>query len=63
MQVDIDHYTTSGSFGTESNGENNGENNGESAVLRMFGVTREGVSVMAHVHGYMPYMYCPKPQG
>ena len=28
-------------------------------VLRMFGVTREGHSVVAHLHGFTAYFYVP----
>ena len=31
------------------------------AVVRMFGVTKEGNSVVAHVHGFMPYFYVRAP--
>ena len=32
-------------------------------VLRMFGVTRNGNSVCAHVHGFLPYLFVPAPRG
>ena len=30
-------------------------------ILRMFGVTDNGNSVCAHIHGFMPYLYVPAP--
>ncbi|OVA06886.1 DNA-directed DNA polymerase [Macleaya cordata] len=36
---------------------------GPAAILRIFGVTREGHSVCCHVHGFEPYFYISCPQG
>ena len=35
----------------------------EQAIIRMFGVTEDGNSVMAHVYGFLPYIYVPAPMG
>jgi DNA polymerase delta subunit 1 len=35
----------------------------EQSIIRMFGVTQEGNSVMAHVYGFLPYIYVPAPMG
>ena len=35
---------------------------GDAAVVRMFGVTGDGHSVCAHVHGFEPYFYCAVPE-
>ena len=32
-------------------------------VIRMFGITMEGHSVCAHIHGFTPYFYVPAPKG
>ncbi|XP_023518307.1 DNA polymerase delta catalytic subunit [Cucurbita pepo subsp. pepo] len=36
---------------------------GPAAILRIFGVTREGHSVCCHVHGFEPYFYISCPPG
>ncbi|XP_075498392.1 DNA polymerase delta catalytic subunit [Primulina tabacum] len=36
---------------------------GPAAILRMFGVTKEGLSVCCHVHGFEPYFYISCPPG
>jgi len=60
MQVDIDYYTKAPDprFGTPSGKETN------VPVLRMYGVTDNGNSVMAHIHGFEPYFYvqCPSEE-
>lgn len=59
MQVDIDYYTEVPnpifwpSLGSET----------KAPVLRMYGVTDEGNSVLAHIHGFLPYFYVPCPEG
>ncbi|KAI8851031.1 DNA polymerase family B-domain-containing protein [Chytridium lagenaria] len=35
----------------------------QSAILRMYGTTNEGGSVVCHVHGFSPYFYVPAPPG
>lgn len=30
-------------------------------IIRLYGVTEEGNSVFAHVHGFVPYFYIPCP--
>lgn len=32
-------------------------------TLRLFGVTSAGHSVLAHIHGFLPYFYVPAPSG
>jgi DNA polymerase delta subunit 1 len=32
-------------------------------TLRLFGVTKEGNSVLAHIHGFKPYFYVAAPPG
>lgn len=36
---------------------------GGAAVMRLYGVTASGQSVLAHVHGYSPYFYVRAPPG
>eukprot|EP00126_Sphaerothecum_destruens_P006174 Sdes_comp19247_c1_seq1m10197 len=40
-----------------------GAKTGPVAVMRMYGVTMEGNSVMCHIHGFSPYFYVPAPKG
>jgi len=59
MQVDIDYYTEVPhpvfwpNLGAEQ----------KVPVLRMYGVTEGGNSVLAHIHGFLPYFYVPCPEG
>ncbi|KAL6070419.1 DNA polymerase delta catalytic subunit, variant 2 [Balamuthia mandrillaris] len=32
-------------------------------IIRLFGLTQEGHSVMANIHGFMPYFFIPAPEG
>jgi DNA polymerase delta subunit 1 len=32
-------------------------------TLRLFGVTQNGNSVLAHIHGFQPYFYIAAPSG
>ena len=32
---------------------------GPTPVIRMFGITMEGNSVVAHIHGFTPYFFVP----
>lgn len=36
-----------------------GATKGPTPIVRMFGITMEGNSVLAHIHGYTPYFYVP----
>ncbi|CAK9041258.1 DNA polymerase delta catalytic subunit [Durusdinium trenchii] len=68
MQVDIDYYTKAPDM-RFPNLENPYSPETVVPVLRMYGVTEEGHSLMAHIHGFEPYFYveCPeelqKPDG
>ena len=57
MQVDIDNYSAN----PDRNYTN--EKTSQVAVVQMFGITPEGHSVVAHVHGFMPYFYVELPPG
>ena len=50
MQIDCDYYIIK-------------ENTGQSPVIRMFGVTENGHSVLVHVHQFEPYFYVQMPAG
>eukprot|EP00301_Raphidiophrys_heterophryoidea_P014617 c23049_g1_i1.p1 GENE.c23049_g1_i1~~c23049_g1_i1.p1 ORF type:complete len:1142 (+),score=357.53 c23049_g1_i1:43-3426(+) len=57
QSIDIDYYVAqaqSGYLGAQS---------GEVPVVRIFGVTNDGHSVAAHVHGFSPYFYFDTPPG
>lgn len=36
---------------------------GPTPIIRIYGVTMEGHSVMAHVHGFHPYFFVPAVPG
>lgn len=55
QQIDIDHYISEAMPGMP------GAQSGSAPIVRMFGVTMEGNSVCAHIHGFLPYFYVPAP--
>ncbi|XP_032939927.1 DNA polymerase delta catalytic subunit [Catharus ustulatus] len=56
LQLDIDHYV-----GCPPRGFPGWPH--PSPILRMFGVTGEGLSVCLHLHGFSPYFYVLAPAG
>lgn len=56
QQIYMDNYTGSPYPGMP------GSTIGPVPIIRMCGVTMEGNSVMAHVHGFAPYFFIPAPQ-
>ncbi len=38
-----------------------GAQEGVVPIVRMFGVTMEGNSILAYIHGFAPYLYVPAP--
>lgn len=57
QQIDIDHYVGQAKDGMP------GAKEGPCPVMRMFGITENGASVMCHVHGFAPYFYIQPPSG
>ncbi|XP_053690077.1 DNA polymerase delta catalytic subunit [Sabethes cyaneus] len=57
QQIDIEHYVGQPMPGMP------GAQIGPVPVMRMFGITEEGNSVCAHVHGFTPYLYVAAPRG
>ncbi|PKA57109.1 DNA polymerase delta catalytic subunit [Apostasia shenzhenica] len=57
QQLEIDYVIG------ESSKELLPNNSGSAAILRIFGVTKEGHSVCCHVHGFEPYFYISCPAG
>ncbi|CAL9748000.1 unnamed protein product [Musa acuminata subsp. burmannicoides] len=57
QQLEIDYVIG------ESHKELLPNSSGPAAILRIFGVTREGHSVCCHVHGFEPYFYISCPVG
>ena len=55
QQLEVDHYVGSHIAGMP------GPQSGPCPVLRMYGVNMEGNSVLAHIHGFLPYLYVPAP--
>lgn len=56
QQLDIDHYIGDPIPGMP------GFQGGPVPILKMYGVTSEGNSVCAHLHGFLPYFYVPLPR-
>ncbi|RHY36464.1 hypothetical protein DYB30_002170 [Aphanomyces astaci] len=40
-----------------------GPRTGSSSIIRLTGVTEDGHSIMAHIHGFVPYFYASCPDG
>ncbi|XP_053205338.1 DNA polymerase delta catalytic subunit-like [Panonychus citri] len=57
QQIEIDHY-----IGDHKEGMP-GVVNSVGPIMRVYGITMEGYSVMAHVHGFTPYFYIVAPPG
>jgi len=50
MQIECDYYV----------GRKQGQDE-ETGIIRMYGVTKEGNSVLAHIHDFISYFYIEKP--
>lgn len=50
MQIDCDYYV-----GRKGNSDQ------EHGIIRVYGVTKEGNSVLAHIHDFISYFYVEKP--
>ncbi|XP_064601473.1 DNA polymerase delta catalytic subunit-like [Liolophura sinensis] len=57
QQIDLEHYIGKHLPGMP------GSTVGPVPVISMYGVTMEGHSVMAHIHGFAPYFFIPAPSG
>lgn len=57
QQLELDYY-----IGTHLEGMP-GATKGPTPIVRMSGVTMEGNSVMAHIHGFTPYFFVPAQPG
>ncbi|XP_077545461.1 DNA polymerase delta 1, catalytic subunit [Haemaphysalis longicornis] len=57
QQLDLDHYLGEPLPGMP------GMSRGPIPIVRMFGVTDSGHSVLCHVHGFLPYFYVEAPSG
>ena len=55
QQLEVDHYVGNHITGMP------GPHQGPCPVLRMYGVNMDGNSVLAHIHGFLPYLYVPAP--
>ena len=60
QQIDLDTYTNSESTPNILD-KSRPHIRGHNTVIRLYGVTDEGYSVMAHLHGYIPYFYASLP--
>uniref|UniRef100_A0A0G4I0X9 DNA polymerase n=1 Tax=Chromera velia CCMP2878 TaxID=1169474 RepID=A0A0G4I0X9_9ALVE len=63
MQIDVDYYTHAPHERLKYKKAELMAANDEVAVLRMFGVTKSGNSVLAHIHGFFPYFFVQAPKG
>jgi hypothetical protein len=69
QQMDTDYYSGYPSAGIRGllastlSGYSYKTYGGRVPIMRLFGVTEEGHSVLAHVHGYEPYFYVRAPPG
>ncbi|CAF4237180.1 unnamed protein product, partial [Rotaria magnacalcarata] len=60
QQIDLDTYTdTDGTPNILDKSRPHAR--GHNTVIRLYGVTDEGHSIMAHLHGYIPYFYASLP--
>lgn len=57
QQMDVDYYIGKHLPGMP------GSTNGPVPIIRMYGVTMEGNSVLAHIHGFAPYFFVPAQPG
>ncbi|XP_022082871.1 DNA polymerase delta catalytic subunit-like [Acanthaster planci] len=56
QQIDLEHYLGSPLKGMP------GSSVGPVPIIRVFGITMEGHSIMCHIHGFAPYFYVPAPE-
>ncbi|GFQ74715.1 DNA polymerase delta catalytic subunit, partial [Trichonephila clavata] len=56
QQLDIDYYLGQAVSGMS------GCTTGLVPIMRVFGVSMEGNSILCHVHGFLPYFFVPAPQ-
>ncbi|KAJ8024189.1 DNA polymerase delta catalytic subunit [Holothuria leucospilota] len=56
QQLDLEHYLGKQLAGMP------GSHQPLTPIIRMFGITKAGNSVLCHIHGFMPYFYVPAPQ-
>ncbi|XP_023214577.1 DNA polymerase delta catalytic subunit-like [Centruroides sculpturatus] len=57
QQIDIDYFVGQPMPGMSGN------QIGPVPVMRMYGVTTEGNSILCYVHGFLPYFYTSAPEG
>ncbi|XP_076115768.1 DNA polymerase delta catalytic subunit-like [Mytilus galloprovincialis] len=57
QQIDVDHYIG------KHMPKMPGASSGPVPIVRMFGVTEDGNSVLAHIHGFAPYFFVPAQTG
>ncbi|PIK37764.1 DNA polymerase delta catalytic subunit [Apostichopus japonicus] len=56
QQLDLEHYLGKQLAGMP------GSHQPVTPIIRMFGISQAGNSILCHIHGFMPYFYVPAPQ-
>jgi DNA polymerase delta subunit 1 len=62
QQIDLDFYEGAPLL-KEASLNSSGNSNIRVPIFRLYGVNEAGNSILAHLYGYVPYLYCSAPTG